>query len=94
MGGLGSHQRKTTFTSGPGIFLLGLVHGHFDVQNLNDDLMAEDNSASGAGIHTGIGVVVPVDKILETINEPEWAEGRKRSIMDLREKDGAVADGI
>jgi hypothetical protein len=90
----GFHQRKTTFTSGSGIFLLGLVHGHFDVQNLNDDVMTEDNPASEAGIHTGIGVVVPVDKILETINEPEWVEERKRSILDLRKKDGAVADDI
>jgi hypothetical protein len=89
----GLHQRKTIFTSGSGIFLLGLVHGHFDVQNLNDDVLSEGRSASEAGIHTGIGVVVPVDKILETINEPEWAENRKRSIMDLRERDGAVADG-
>jgi hypothetical protein len=90
----GFHQRKTTFMSGPGIFLLGLVHGHFDIQNLNDDLLAEDRSASEAGIHTGIGVVVPVDKILETINEPQWAEERKQSIMDLRKNDGAIADCI
>jgi hypothetical protein len=88
----GLNSRETTFTHGPAIFLLGLVHGHFDIQNLNDDIATEDDAASG-GIHAGIGVVVPVEKILETINESGWAQERKKAIMENRISGGAaVAD--
>jgi hypothetical protein len=87
----GVHRRQTIFTSGQGMFLLGLVHGHFDAEGLNDDSISEDGGSTG-GINTGIGVVVPVEKILETINEPEWANERKLMILESRRASGAVAD--
>ncbi len=48
--------------------LLGLVHGHFDMDNLEQDLIAEDGLKK-IGINTGIAVVVPADKIFEAINQ-------------------------
>lgn len=78
----GHHRMQTTFTSGQGIFLLGLVHGHFDINNLNDDV---SEGGGVGGVNTGIGVVVPVEKIVETINEPVWAEERRRAITRLRD---------
>jgi hypothetical protein len=83
----GWHLRQTQFTSGQAIFLLGLVHGHFDAEGLDYDVVSED-ATYGSGINTGIAVVVPVEKIIETINEPEWADMRKRAIKS----GGAVAD--
>ena len=76
----GHHQRQTKFTSGQAMFLLGLVHGHFDAESVHDDVVSEDGGLSG-GINTGIGVVVPVEKIVETINEPDWANERKQAIL-------------
>jgi hypothetical protein len=73
------------------MFLLGLVHGHFDAEGLGDDAVSED-ARRGSGINAGIAVVVPVEKILETINEPEWADERKRAIMAHRKSGGAIAD--
>jgi hypothetical protein len=73
------------------MFLFGLVHGHFDAEGLDGDAVLAD-AKHGSSFHSGIAVVVPVEKILETINEPDWAEERKRAIMKHRNSGGAVAD--
>jgi hypothetical protein len=65
------------------IALLGLVHGHFDVPNLNEDVAADD-AGRAQSIHTGIGVVVPVAKILETVQHPNLSTMRKEAADELR----------
>jgi hypothetical protein len=59
------------------IALLGLMHGHFDVPNLNEDVVI-DRDEPERSVHTGIGVVIPVEKIIETIQHPDLTEMRKR----------------
>jgi hypothetical protein len=71
--------------------LLGLMHGHFDIKNKNEDIVLDSESDATAGINTGVGVVIPVEKILETIDQPELVEMRKKAIKEYREKNGAVA---
>jgi hypothetical protein len=78
---------------GQGAALLGLMHGHFDVPNLNEDVVADDNEPT-RGIHTGIGVVIPLQKIIETIEHPELVAMRKKIIDGLRKESGATADTI
>jgi hypothetical protein len=70
--------------------LLGLMHGHFDVPNLNEDVVS-DESEPERSVHTGIGIVVPVEKIIETINHPDLIGMRKEIVERLR-KEGATAD--
>jgi hypothetical protein len=70
--------------------LLGLMHGHFDVQNLHEDTVAEAEGV--AGINSGVGVVIPVEKILETLDQPELVEMRKKAGEALRKSRGATAD--
>jgi hypothetical protein len=82
---------------GPGttrIYFLGLMHGHFDIQNLNDDTVVDSDQEATRGINTGIGVVIPVEKILETLNQPELVELRKKGAIEHRKKGGAVADFV
>jgi hypothetical protein len=62
--------------------LLGFMHGHFDVDILTQDVVVEDIEGGSRGVHTGIGVVIPVEKIIETLNLPELVEKRER---DARE---------
>jgi hypothetical protein len=69
------------------IFLLGLMHGHFDVENLTEDIVAED-ADGGRGVHTGIGVVIPVEKIIETLNQPELIEERRKAAAEHLKKQG------
>jgi hypothetical protein len=67
------------------------MHGHFDIANLNEDTVVDSEAEVSGGINTGIGVVIPVEKILETIDQPELIELRKKAIADHRKR-GAVAD--
>jgi hypothetical protein len=69
---------------------LGLVHGHFDVPNLNEDVVTDTDSLK-SGVHTGIGVVIPVEKIVETINHPDLVSMRKKRVQEIRES-GATPD--
>ena len=71
-------------------YLIGLMHGHFDVQDLNEDVVTEDGG-KGGNINTGIGVVIPAQKISETIMQPELAAKRQAIIDELKSK-GATAD--
>jgi hypothetical protein len=73
-------------------FLLGLMHGHFDVKNLREDMA--DAGAKGGGINTGIGVVIPCEKILEAIDQPEFVELRTMMIEKKRKEAGAKPDVI
>jgi hypothetical protein len=78
---------------GPQFYLLGLMHGHFDVKDLTEDFSVEDDSDDPKGIHSGIGVVVPVEKIIETIrDDEELAESRRDIIKRHRESRGATPD--
>jgi hypothetical protein len=73
-----------------GAALLGLMHGHFDVPNLNEDVVMDEEEPTRS-VHTGIGVVIPVEKIVETIQHPELVAMRKERVKEIR-KTGATAD--
>jgi len=66
-------------------WFLGLMHGHFDIKNLNEDTVADLEGATG-GINAGIGVVIPVEKILETIYQPELVDYRKKGAVEVRKR--------
>ncbi len=61
---------------GPGK-LLGLMHGHWDIleSELNKTTIIHDRQK---GVNLGIAIVVPASKILETINQTELEEFRKK----------------
>jgi hypothetical protein len=55
--------------------LLGMMHGHWDIResDLNNPTIAPELRH---GVNIGIGIVVPAEKILETINQPRLVEFR------------------
>jgi hypothetical protein len=57
------------------------MQGHFDIPTLNEDSVVEDDNEGGS-INTGVGVVVPAHKILETINHPDLYA--QREALDTR----------
>lgn len=61
---------------GPIAYLLGLVHGHWDIKEseINRQSFIQDRQR---GVNLGIAVVVPAHKILETINHPELVAMRE-----------------
>jgi hypothetical protein len=75
----------------PLYYLMGLVHGHFDIKKLNEDTVVEDERDASSGINTGIGVVVPVEKIIETIEEhPNLVQQRRAAIEKVKKEGGAA----
>ncbi len=64
------------FANGPGITLLGLMHGHWDIKEseMNKASIIHDRQH---GVNMGIGIVVPAIKIYETLYAPNLIAMRK-----------------
>lgn len=74
------------------IYWLGLIHGHFDLRDIEvGDTMAQDNLYNLA-INMGIAIVVPVSKVLEVLNQAEFMEARKQASEACRLKRSATPD--
>jgi hypothetical protein len=56
-------------------FLLGLIHGHYDIKVGRSEIIPEGQEATEA-INMGIAIVVPVDRILEVVDQRSFAEQR------------------
>jgi len=71
--------------------LLGLMHGHWDVSGM-EEAVIEDANGGRESVNVGIGVVIPIRKILETIYQPELVKERAMLQEEERNRDGAVSD--
>lgn len=74
---------------------MGLVHGHFDIRNLNEDTVVEDEREATRGINTGIGVVIPIDKVIETIRgHPDLIQRRKEAVETAKKTQEKATAGL
>ena len=61
--------RNNVFTVGPPpIYLLGLMHGHWDAEVTKNDSIQKDQFERER-VNMGIAIVVPVQKIIETVDQ-------------------------
>jgi hypothetical protein len=88
---LGTRRSMTGLVISPGqlqrYYLLGLMHGHFDVRedDLVDEFLSEDDT-SPKSVNMGIAVVVPIEKVMETILQPnlvDWEDSLERKKREL-----------
>jgi len=79
--------RETVSTGIGGFYLLGLMHGHWDIppEARDDDVPQADEDAQ-AKVNMGIAVVVPATKILEVLNQPALVEKRKTRDEELEKQ--------
>ncbi len=70
--------------AGSQMYLLGLMHGHWDT-DVAEDMVVDDGFQKGS-INTGIGIVVPAGKIVETLNQPIFEEERE-AVRRQRERE-------
>ena len=84
-------NHKAQYHTGKQFYLLGLMHGHFDIKNLNEDAVTDSETEALGSINAGLGVVIPVEKIIETITQPELSEMR-RKIAERTRQQGATPD--
>lgn len=63
--------------NGPGMTLLGLIHGHWDVREseINEPSITHDRKR---GVNYGMAIVVPAIKIYETLFRAELVEMRRK----------------
>jgi hypothetical protein len=52
---------------------------------MNEDVVAGDAAETLGSINTGIGVVIPAEKIIETVEQPVLQEERRKFVITLRE---------
>lgn len=72
--------------TGPSFFLLGVMHGHFHIDPAGQYVATSDY------VNMGIGTVTPATAIIETIEQPSLAEGRRRLTEKLNDQRLPVAD--
>ena len=70
-------------------YLLGLMHGHWDVSEADVDVIKDKTNQS---VNMGIAIVIPVTKILEVINQDALVKQREQYEKERRDKKSPVAD--
>jgi len=84
----------SSFTS-RGFYMLGLVHGHFDVENVLDAVADSPDSVPSKSINMGIAIIVPSDDILSVLDRPEFIasrDSRRIAIFEEQKKHLPVMD--
>jgi hypothetical protein len=81
------------FGNGPGITLLGLMHGHWDIKEseMNKPSIIHDRQR---GVNMGIGIVVPAIKIYETLYAPNLIAMRKEQEKQLLKRNIPGTDSV
>jgi hypothetical protein len=79
--------------SGFGCYLLGLMHGHWDIPpEQKNEVLPEVGSDDLGRVNLGIAIVVPAKKILETMNHPELVERRRKEDEAIKKRNLPTMD--
>jgi hypothetical protein len=73
------------------VALLGLVHGHFNIEKSEIDMSTQDSSDSQL-LNTGIAIVVPAKHILEVLNHPQLVAEAKQLDDEANQASAGVPD--
>jgi hypothetical protein len=77
-----------------GFYLLGLMHGHWDIPSEErDDRVPRPDEEAQAKVNMGVAIVVPATKILEAVNHPALVEVRRTRDQELQKQRTANVHG-
>jgi hypothetical protein len=76
------HMGKASKLAAGKVYLLGLMHGHWDLPVTSTEELAKDMS-NIERVNMGIAIVVPVSKILEVLDHPELIKIREEQDKKL-----------
>lgn len=68
-------------------FLLGVLHGHWDVEVADTDATVGDE----ARVNLGIAIVIPSSRILDILHDPEVVAGRQQSEQEWLRHEGVTS---
>lgn len=74
-------------------FLLGVMQGHFEIKPTSDAVVDKDILAKEK-INMGIAIVVPIEKVLEVINQPMIRDKEIVIETELRDEMAGTLDSI
>jgi hypothetical protein len=83
---------QVKFANMPMFYLLGLMHGHWDRPDSELDAIDEDSSCKKEKVNMGIAIVVPVDKILEVLDQDLNKAWEEEIASHWRASNSPVAD--
>lgn len=75
-----------TGLGGP-FFLLGLIHGHWEISPADFDQIVDDGMADPILVNTGIAVVIPFSKIREVLDQPKLETMRRQHEEEWKKSD-------
>ena len=80
------HEGQLKFSKGGTVFyLLGLMHGHWDVGLSDLDHAAPEADTQGKQrVNMGIGIVVPSEQIREVIDQPAILEKEAKVVAEIK----------
>jgi hypothetical protein len=73
------------------VFLLGLIHGHWDIDANKQDETLQADQFEKERVNMGIAIVVPMQKIMETVNQPKLADAREMEKARLKREASTAA---
>lgn len=73
-------------------YFLGVMQGHFVTREAKET-MSPDGEAPG-DMSTGIGVVIPAERVREIIDLPEFKKGRQKVVDAQKRQSGFVEDSV
>jgi hypothetical protein len=76
---------KVAFYAQARVFLLGSMHGHWEVRPSEQNDMPIHTASDRGSVAIGIAVVVPAFKILEILNQESFRRGREQINSRLRD---------
>ncbi len=74
------------------IALLGVMHGHWDIDE--DAIDSDATGIVGKSVNMGIGIVVPATKILDILSKEEFVKRRKEVEKKLKSQKAPVEDSL
>lgn len=78
--GVPSHLIAESHRGHGKLYLLGLIHGHWDLRVPDVDTDSPEIDSDTNNINAGIAIVVPATKIYETLHTPELKAKRQQAI--------------
>ena len=76
----------------PAYYLVGLIHGHWDAPDSILATSSEDNRGSGEQVNMGIAIVVPIQKVIETLNQKAILDLEREAIEKKPDQSSAGTD--
>lgn len=97
--GIKTDENEPVPAIGHKIYLLGLMHGHWNLDSKNlqtnsMDELASDETGNNEPINLGIAIVTPAKKIIETLAQPILVEKRRLREDAIRFANAPVPDEL